>query len=214
MPTAAVVLAGCGYLDGSEIRESVLALLALDRAGVTVSCFAPDIAQYNVVDHLAQKPTMETRNVLVEAARLARSQVQPLSALDPAQFDMLVCPGGFGVAKNLSDLAFGGSTVLPAFAEVLRAFHDARKPICAICIAPAVVVAALGCGKVTIGHDAGTAAGIVGNGGQHDDQPVTGFTVDPEHRLVTTPAYMIHDACIADVSTGIDGAVRAAVGLV
>lgn len=40
----AVILSGCGYLDGSEINEAVLTLLYLDQAGADVQSFAPNIA--------------------------------------------------------------------------------------------------------------------------------------------------------------------------
>ena len=123
--TAAVVLSGCGHMDGAEVRESVLALLALDREGVVVQCFAPDIAQAHVVDHLTGRPEAGTRNVLVESARIARGRVRPLSDLVAAEFDMLVCPGGFGAAKNLSNLAAAGADaqLLPDFLAVIVAFR-------------------------------------------------------------------------------------------
>ncbi|MSP55852.1 MAG: isoprenoid biosynthesis glyoxalase ElbB [Myxococcales bacterium] len=215
MTTAAVVLAGCGHMDGTEVREAVLALLALDREGVTVRCFAPDIPQRDVVDHLRKQPAGEARNVLVEAARIARGEVQRLTELDVSEFDLLVCPGGFGAAKNLSDLAIAGAdaTAIPEFAAVVDAFRRANKPICAICIAPAVIVAALGEGAVTIGNDPGTAGAIFAMGGTHVEQPVTGYHVDPIHRLVSTPAYMYGDARIGDIATGIERAIHAAVGL-
>lgn len=34
MAKVAVVLSGCGYLDGSEIHETVLTILALEKQGV------------------------------------------------------------------------------------------------------------------------------------------------------------------------------------
>ncbi len=215
MANAAVVLAGCGYLDGAEVREAVLALLALDREGVTVRCFAPDVPQRDVVDHLHKTPMGENRNVLVEAARIARSKIEPLTALDAGEFDLLVCPGGFGVAKTLSDLAFAGADakLLPEFQVAIEAFRQANKPIVAICIAPAVIVAALGEGAVTVGNDPATAGVIYTMGGTHVDEPVTSIHVDPVHRLVSTPAYMYGDARIGDVATGIHAAVRAALAL-
>ena len=108
----AVVLAGCGVYDGSEIHEAVLTLLAIDKAGSSYECFAPDVNQYHVVDHLSGKATKETRNVLTEAARIARGDIKKLSQLDINQFDALVFPGGFGVAKNLSTFAVDGEDCL------------------------------------------------------------------------------------------------------
>ncbi len=213
--TAAVVLSGCGHMDGAEVRESVLALLALDREGVVVQCFAPDIAQAHVVDHLTGRPEAGTRNVLVESARIARGRVRPLSDLVAAEFDMLVCPGGFGAAKNLSNLAAAGADaqLLPDFLAVIVAFRALNRPICVICITPAVLVAGLGEGEVTTGDDPDTAGMIYSMGGTHVKAPVTHCHVDRVHRVVSTPAYMYSNARLADVAKGIDAAVHATVAL-
>ena len=40
---AAVVLAGCGVYDGSEITESVSMLIALSKNGASYRVFAPNI---------------------------------------------------------------------------------------------------------------------------------------------------------------------------
>ncbi len=211
----AVVLSGCGYLDGAEIHEAVLTLLALDRAGAAVQCAAPDKPQHHVVDHLTGTPTDESRNVLHEAARLARGRIVPLSTIRAEDFDAVFLPGGFGAAKNLSTVAFDGpaATVDPDLVRVLRAFRAAGKPIGAVCIAPAVVVAALREGAVTIGDDAGTAAAIEAMGGAHVACPVTELHVDRERRIVTAPAYMYGEARIADVAAGIEKAVAATLEL-
>ncbi len=144
-----VILSGCGHRDGTEIREAVLTLLALDRAGADVRCFAPDIPQQRVVDHLRGKVVPgETRNVLVEAARIARGQVADLKTAKASDLDAVILPGGYGAALNLSSFAEQGAeaTVLPEVAALLKAMHAAKKPIGAICIAPAVVAKALGPG--------------------------------------------------------------------
>ncbi|MCK6507712.1 isoprenoid biosynthesis glyoxalase ElbB [Myxococcota bacterium] len=214
-PRVAVVLAGCGYLDGAEINEAVIGLLALNRAGAQVRAFAPDKPQLHVVDHRAGAPVEGTRNVLTESARITRGQIQPLSELDPAAFDALFLPGGFGVAKNLSTFATQGpdGQVDSDLAAVLRAFRAAGKPIGAVCIAPAVVVMALGEGTVTIGHDEGTAAAIEALGGAHQACPVHEIAVDAERRIVTAPAFM-EDAQLKDVATGIEQAVAATLAMV
>ncbi len=99
----AVILSGCGFKDGAEIYEATLTLLALDEADAVVQCFAPDMPQMHVVNHLTGEEMPESRNVLVEAARLARGNIQPVTAAQVADFDALIIPGGFlGVAKNLS----------------------------------------------------------------------------------------------------------------
>jgi enhancing lycopene biosynthesis protein 2 len=211
----AVILSGCGYLDGSEIQEAVLALLALDRAGAKVQCAAPDKPQHHVLDHRTGTPMPDSRNVLVEAARIARGNIVPLATIRAVDFDAVFLPGGYGAAKNLSTLAFDGpsATVDPELVRVLREFRAANKPIGAVCIAPAVLVAALHEGEVTIGDDAGTAAAIVAMGGSHAACPVTELHVDRARRIVTAPAYMYGDARISAVAAGIDKAVAATLEL-
>lgn len=208
---AAVVLSGCGYLDGAEIRESVLALLYLDQMGADVSIFAPDIAQHHVVDHLAKQPGQSARNVLTEAARIARSHIAPLSALNVDQFDILVLPGGFGAAKNLSDFAFKGSnaTVLPELARIITAFHAAQKPIAAICIAPALLAIVLGKHKplLTIGDDVATAETLESFGALHRNCPSEECVVDSVNRLATCSAYMREDA-LSHIAKGIEHTIR------
>lgn len=210
----AVVLSGCGFLDGSEIQEAVISLLALDRAGAQVQCAAPDKPQMHVVDHRTMQPTAESRNVLTEAARIARGRIVPLSQIHAADFDALFLPGGYGAAKNLSTVAVDGpkAQVDPELSRVLREFRAAGKPIGAVCIAPAVLTAALHEGEVTIGDDAGTAAVIEAMGGQHVSCPVTEMHVDRARRIVTAPAYMF-EARIADVAAGIEKAVSATLEL-
>jgi Uncharacterized protein involved in an early stage of isoprenoid biosynthesis len=159
-PKVGVVLSGCGVYDGAEVHESVLTLLALDRAGAEAVCLAPDAAQRHVVNHLTGQPAEgESRNVLVEAARIARGKVKSLAGFDPAPLDALVLPGGFGAAKNLCDFAFRGADcdVNPEVARVVRAVHAAGKPVGAVCIAPVILAKLLGAEKpkLTIGTDPG-----------------------------------------------------------
>jgi enhancing lycopene biosynthesis protein 2 len=210
-PHVCVILSGCGFLDGTEIHEAVISLLALNRAGATVQCAAPSKVQMHVVNHLTGDVVSgEQRNVLVESARIARGQIIPLSEVSPADYDAVFLPGGFGAAKNLSNLAVAGpdGAADPDLTRVLKDFHAAGKPIGAVCIAPAVVVMTLGKGKVTIGSDPGTAGAIGAMGGSHTDCPVTEHHVDTANKIVTAPAYMC-DASIADVAAGIEKAVAA-----
>ncbi|MFZ5475133.1 MAG: isoprenoid biosynthesis glyoxalase ElbB [Myxococcota bacterium] len=211
----AVVLSGCGYLDGAEVHEAVISLLALDRAGATYQCAAPDKAQMHVVDHLTGEPTGESRNVLHEAARIARGKVVPLAQVRAADFDAVFLPGGYGAAKNLSTVAIDGpnAKVDPDLARVLKEFRAAGKPIGAVCISPAVLVAALREGEVTIGQDPGTAAAIKQMGGTHCECPVEALHVDRDRKIVTAPAYMYGNARISAVAEGIEKAVRATLEL-
>ena len=216
--TVGVILSGCGFKDGTEIREAVLALLALDRAGAEVRCFAPDIEQAVVIDHWRGQPAAgEKRNVLVESARIARGKIEDVRKAQAKDLDALVMPGGFGAAMNLSTFASEGkdATVNAEVARLLRDMHAAKKPIGAICIAPAVVARALGFAhpKLTIGNDRGTAAAVEACGAVHQDCPVEGFVVDRENRIVSTPAYM-YGARLSEIATGIDKCVAEVLALV
>jgi enhancing lycopene biosynthesis protein 2 len=205
-----VVLSGCGYLDGAEIHESVCTLLALDRAGAEVHCFAPDV-EFEVVDHRTGEATGEKRNVLTESARIARGEIEDLAAARAADLDALILPGGFGAAKNLSDFAARGAgcAVDSHLSALLREMHAQGKPIAALCIAPAVLARALGehHPTLTIGNDAGTAAALETLGCTHRECPVTEHVVDRERKIVTTPAYMLGPS-IAPVEQGIEKAVH------
>jgi enhancing lycopene biosynthesis protein 2 len=216
-PKVGVVLSGCGVYDGAEIHEAVLTLLALDRAGAEAVCLAPDVAQRHVVNHLTGQPADgETRNVLVEAARIARGKVKSLSGFDPSALDALVLPGGFGAAKNLCDFAFRGADceVHPEVARVVGAVHAAGKPVGALCIAPVLLAKLLGSEKpkLTIGSDPGTAAAIGKMGGEHVSCGGGKAVVDEKKRIVTTPAYML-DSPISEVSAGIEKLVAELLGM-
>jgi len=217
MARIGVVLAGCGVYDGAEIQEAVITLLALDRAGVEVICLAPDV-ELDVVDHLTQQPTGEKRSVLAESARIARGDIKPIPQVDPKTLDAVIFPGGFGAAKNLSDFASKGAacTVQSDVAKLVRAMHEQKKPIGAICIAPATMAAIFkGSGvaiNVTIGDDAGTAQAIEACGARHSNCRVDAIVVDERNLLVTTPAYMLGPT-IKDVAAGIEQLVAKVVEL-
>lgn len=209
-PMFAIVLSGCGVQDGAEIHEAVLTLLAIDRHGAGYQCFAPDIAQRDVVNHLTGQPVPgESRNVLVESARIARGRIKPLSTFSPAAFDGLILPGGFGAAKNLSSFAVDGPecSVDPDVDAAIRGMAAAGKPIGALCIAPAVVARVLGTVEVTIGSDAGTAAAIEQMGARHRAAGHGEVVVDAARKLVTTPCYMLN-ASISQIAEGADAVVR------
>ena len=209
----ALILSGAGYLDGAEIRESVLSLLYLDQHNIQVDMFAPDMPQMHVVDHLAAEPEEGNRNVLKEAARIARGQVRALSELDMANYDGLVLPGGFGVAKNLSDFVTRGPDcdVLPDCKSAIIGCVEQSKPLAAICIAPAVVAAALKghtSATLTIGDDQATAEAIEACGSTHQQAATTDCVIDQKNHIVSCSAYM-GDASIADVAAGIEKAIQA-----
>ena len=212
-----VVLSGCGVYDGSEIHEAVFTLLAIDRNGAEAVCMAPDI-DLAEVNHLTGAATESRRNVLVESARIARGKIVDIRNVTAAQLDAVIFPGGFGAAKNLCTFAEKGAdaTIHPEVARLLRDMAAAGKPICAICIAPALVAATLGkeyAPELTIGTDPGTAGAINATGSRHVDCPVTDFVVDRKHKIVSTPAYMLAQH-ISEAADGIEKAVKATLQLI
>jgi len=209
----AVVLSGCGFMDGAEIHESVLTLYFLERAGASIQMFAPDKDQMHVVNHLTGKPTAEKRNVMVESARIARGNIKEIKEAKMADFDALVVPGGFGVAKNLCDFAIKGADarVDPEVKRLVEEAVSAKKPLVAICIAPALVAAALRgsstSARLTIGNDPGTASALETMGAGHQNCPVDQAVVDEENRIITTPAYMLGSGP-GEVGSGIEQAIN------
>lgn len=209
-----VLLAGSGYLDGAEIRESVLTLLSLSKFSAEVVIMAPNIDQHHVVNHLTGEETMESRNVLTESARIARGEVLSIDKVDPAQLDALILPGGFGVAKNLSNLAFSGPSaeMLEEVKDLILSIHNANKPIGAICIAPAVINLIIPC-SVTIGSDEQTSELITKLGGKHVTTQATEICIDEDKKIVSTPAYMLN-ASLYDISIGIENCVKKVIEMI
>ncbi|PLX97180.1 MAG: isoprenoid biosynthesis protein ElbB [Desulfuromonas sp.] len=211
MAKVGVVLCGCGVYDGSEIHEAVITLLALDRAGVEIVCMAPNIPQMHVVNHLTGDVVEgENRNVLVESARIARGAIRDLAEVNANELDAVIIPGGFGAAKNLCDFAVAGSDcqVNPDLSCLVQSMVAAKKPVGALCIAPAPLAKILGeiAPEVTIGSDAATASALEGMGAKHIDCPVDCCVVDKQHKLVTSPAYMLAGR-ISEAAAGIEKAV-------
>jgi enhancing lycopene biosynthesis protein 2 len=203
MKKFAVVLSGCGVYDGAEIHEATLALLAITQAGAAYECFAPDIEQHHVINHLTGEEMPEKRNVLVESARIARGKIKPLSAFQQTDFDALLFPGGFGAAKNLSTVAFDGAAakVNADVEKAILAMYKAKKPIGAMCIAPTFVVKVLKKVDVTIGTDQPTIDVIEEMGGEHVQTDHGDVVFDAENLVFTTPCYML-DATIKDIWDG------------
>lgn len=208
MAKIAVVLSGCGYLDGAEIRESVCTLLSLDKRGADVQVFAPDKDQMHVVNHLTGEPVEgESRNVLIESARIARGDVKDLKEAKSGDFDALILPGGYGVAKNLSDIAVNGAEgqVDDDFKKLILGFLKVDKPIGAICISPAALTAAVKGERevhVTLGPE--DPDGLIEKlGGVHQGCQTLGIVIDDANHVVSTPAYMC-DAPLSEVAEGID----------
>jgi len=212
-----VVLSGCGVMDGAEIHESVLVLLAIARAGAEAVCMAPNVRQRHVINHLTGEESKgEIRNVLVESARIARGKIRDIATVKASEIDALIFPGGFGAAKNLSDYAFQGPdcSVNPNVARLATEVHAKQKPIGVVCIAPVIAAKLFGAEhpQLTIGTDKNTAKDLEGMGARHVPCPVQEFVIDRERKIVSTPAYMLANS-IQEAAEGIEKLVDAIIGL-
>lgn len=211
MKNIAVILSGCGVYDGSEIQEAVITLLAISQQGGTYRCFAPNIAQHHVINHLTGGVSEnESRNVLVEAARIGRGDVEDLTELNEKEFDAIIFVGGFGAAKNLSSFALGNDnySVNEQVLSAAKAFAKVEKPAGFMCIAPALLPLIYPAGvKGTIGKDSATAKLISAKGLTHINCDVADVVVDEAHKIVTTPAYMLAES-ISEAAVGINKLVK------
>jgi len=220
MPKVGVVLSGCGVNDGAEIHESVITMLALDRAGAEMVLMAPNIDQLHVVNHATgEEIEGESRNVLVESARIARGKIKDIVDVTSEDIDALIFPGGFGVVKNLCDYAMTGAdcSVNPDVYRLVFEVHRSEKPIGVICISPAMM------GKVmekmdetvslTIGNDEQTAHDLTTMGAKHVTCPVQEIVVDKEKKVVSTPAYMLAGR-ISEAADGIEKLVKEVLNLI
>lgn len=206
MKKVAVILSGSGVFDGAEIHEAVLALHAIEKQGASWHCFAPNIDQLHVINHKTGEEMDETRNVLVEAARIARGNIEDVAKLNVDDFDALLLPGGFGAAKNLTDFAVKGAecSINTHVASACRAFANAAKPAGYLCIAPVIMPMIYENGvKGTIGNDSAVAAAFNSMGGTHTECTVDNIVYDEEHKVLSTPAYMLAES-ISEAATGIE----------
>lgn len=206
----AVILSGCGHQDGAEIHEATLTLWAIHKNGGEFQCYAPDVKQQHVLNHITGQEMNEQRNVLIESARIARGKIASLATFAPESADALVIPGGFGAAKNLSSYAFDGvkCTVNSDVAAAIKAMHAAGKPIGALCIAPVILAKVLGNVTLTIGQDPTTADNLAAMGAKHQPTLHGEIAVDQQHKIVTTPCYMLNSR-VDQIADGADHLIQA-----
>jgi enhancing lycopene biosynthesis protein 2 len=215
MKKIAVVLAGNGVFDGAEIHEATLTLYAISKNNATYEVFAPNIKQHHVINHITGEEMPEERNVLIEASRIARGKIKNLAEFKANDFDALIFPGGFGVAKNLCSFAYDGDKcdVNHDVEKAIRSMIEQEKPIGALCIAPVLISKILGDVELTIGQDKGTAESISRMGSRHIETTHGEVIVDKKHKIVTTPCYML-DANISQIGDGAFNIVKAILELV
>jgi len=209
MKKFAVILAGSGVFDGAEIHEATLTLLAIKKLGADYEIFAPDILQHHVVNHLTGQEMPETRNVLVESARIARGNIKPLSRFSAGVFDAIILPGGFGVAKNLCSWAYEGDncTINPEVEKALRDMNNSGKPVGALCIAPVIIGKLFPGTNVTTGDDPASADFINKMGSVYTKAAHGEVITDHKRKIFSTPCYML-DADIVQIAEGAENIVR------
>lgn len=210
----AVILSGCGVYDGAEIHEAVMTLYAIEQHGGTYDLFAPNVMQYHVVNHLTGEVMKESRNVLTESARIARGKIRALTEYRAADYDALIFPGGFGVAKNLCSYAFEGPEcrVDRIVEKVIRETHSAGKPIGALCISPVLIARVLGEVTVTIGNDPATVTDLKTLGATHEVKMHGEVSIDMKNMIVTAPCYML-DSSVSDIARDAAAVVKALIGI-
>ena len=222
-----VLLSGNGVFDGSEIHESVFTLLAIDENNAEAVCFAPDIDQHHVLNHITGDEMEESRNVLIESARIARGNIKDLKEISAEDIDALVLPGGFGAAKNLTKWAFEGpdGEILPDVKRIINEMIQHGKPVCGLCMGPTVIAKALeGSGvkaSLTVGSTEAASpyeidaisAGMEKTGATAVMKEVTEIMIDESNKIVTAPCYMM-EATISQIRNNIKMAVDQTIELI
>lgn len=209
MKKFAVILSGCGVYDGSEIHEAIVALLAITKAGAAYQAFAPDVEQHHVINHMNGDMMNEKRNVLIEAARIVRGNVLPLSEFKAKDYNALLLPGGYGAAKNLSSYAFQGAA-MQVHEDVINAvtsMHEQRKPIGAMCIAPVIIARLIPNALLTVGRDNNTMSNLTTMGAVPKIADQTEVVTDEKNLLYSTPAYML-ETDLAKLAEGAENLVK------
>jgi enhancing lycopene biosynthesis protein 2 len=207
---AAIILSGCGFLDGSEIHETTLLFLVLARHGIEYHCFAPNRESF-VISHTSKKVSDDKRNILEESARIARGDIADIKTLKVDEYDILALPGGLGAATNLSDYKKAGNklTVDPDLSRIILQFYEKKKPILAICIAPVVVAKVLE-GKgitMTLGRDKQYIDLLNHLGMKGKSCSANECCIDGLHKVYTCPGYM-EPPSIAAIFESLEHAVK------
>jgi enhancing lycopene biosynthesis protein 2 len=215
-----ILLSGSGVYDGAEIQEAVLSMLAVAESGDTYTCIGVNADQFHVINHVTGEPMNESRNMFVEAARIARGNIVPIQDVQPADLDGLIIPGGFGSAKNFTKWAFEGpeGAILPEVKLLLVNLINIGKPIAALCVSPVVLAKALEGSDIHPSLTLGTTAasspydieafsqGLEKTGATTAYKTVKEIHVDTTNKIITAPCYMM-DATISEVWKNIHQAV-------
>ena len=222
MKKIGILLSGCGVYDGSEIQETVLAMLAIQEAGAEYFCISIDENQHHVINHLDGTEMAETRNMMIESARIARGNVKNINEVEIRDFDALVIPGGFGNAKNLSSWAFDGpkGTILPVIKLLIVNCINAGRPIAALCVSPILIAKALEDSdlhvELTLGNSTDSSpydindfhSQLASAGASTFEKNIHGIQVDEKLKIVSAPCYMM-EANILEIRNNIKQAIEA-----
>lgn len=205
----ALFLSGSGYLDGSEITEATSLIIALSKYGIAVDFFAPNRNQSDVVNHNTNQESSESRNILIESARITRGNVLPLDEFNAELYNAVVLPGGFGAVKNFTTFLQDGHNA-QLHSDIKKALENAifhKLWIVGICAAPLVIALAL--------RDLNIENSTISFGDQnnsvdfinalnhwkikHAETKIDEHHIDYHNKLITSGAYMFHDASPYDI---------------
>jgi len=211
----AIILSGCGYLDGTDVTEAASGMIDLARRGLVLQYFAPDGKIEEVYDHLSKTlEKNEVRNIASEATRISKANVQKLSRLKASNFDALFVPGGNGVGRNLSNYFEDNINfnIHPELEKALQEMQTSKKPILLSGLASILAARVWGkfhggpgC-KITLGNDANFIEAANALGATHVTRNSAADIVgDEENLIISTPGYLIQNATPWQVFQGISG---------
>lgn len=222
-----VLLSGCGVYDGAEIHEAVFSLLAIEEKGFDATCIGVNKDQHHVVNHISGTEMDEKRNMLTEAARIARGNITDISDLNLDDIDGLIIPGGFGSAKSLTSWAFDGpdGKIIKEVKDLILKLIACQKPIIALCVSPVVISKALESSEfkanLTIGSNQekspydidGFKNGLEKTGVSVSMKTIKEINIDYENKIISAPCYMM-EASILEIRNNIKQAVDAMAELI
>ena len=214
MATIAIILSGCGVFDGSEIHETTLTYYFLDKQKHNVYFYAPNEDQTETINHVNQNSQNEKRNMLNEAARITRGPIQSIDLINLSIIDAIIFPGGFGVAKNLSNYATKDTqfTIQPDIKELIITAHQNKIPMGFMCIAPILAAKLIPSARLTLGFSNEAQEKIDALGGKGIQANYDDVVIDTENKLISTPAYMINES-ISNIAIGIEKLVQTIIDL-
>ena len=206
----AMILSGCGGMDGSETHEAVGLMIAIKKHCCDYSCFAIDGDQKYVISTYKKtiKQQPNKRNMLEESGRLNHGNVNDLKKLDASNFDGLVLPGGYGTGTSLSNfIKCDGDvcqknvdySVREEISRVIQSFNNANKPIFAGCMAPVLLNGSLSGIKIMIDEGFYTKAIIEKHNNIYQVCKINEICVDEENKIITAPFYMAKNANVLTV---------------